>query len=161
MPAYDFDEQHEIGKRAEAFLDSIFMARGHLIQPATRGQQRLGIDRVFLRDGKVALVEYKTDNLAHRTGHVFVETISVDSEGRAGWAYTSTADFIVYYVPGNSIAYVIPVAVLREAVSDWAKRYPERSARNDSYATHGILVPLEEFAKRASQVLKINGRLAP
>lgn len=156
MAIYDFDQQHEHGQRGEAFLDAFFANRGHTIQAATRGQQRQGIDRVFLWDGKMARVEYKTDFLAHETGRVFVETISVDTEGKEGWATSSQADLLVYYVPGLRRIYVISLAALRDMLPTWNECYPTRPAQNVDYATHGVLVPLNEFAHHASQIFEIH-----
>lgn len=153
--AYNFDEQNLQGAKGEAFLDSFFAGRGHTIQPATRGQQRLGIDRVFLWGGKMALIEYKTDFIAHQTGHVFVETVSVDTDDRAGWAYTSQADLLVYFIPGLRRIFVTPLEKLREQLDGWAAQYPSRPARNEAYSTHGLLVPIAEFARFASQVFDV------
>lgn len=156
MPVYDFDEQHTQGEGGEAFLDSFFEARGHQVLPATRGQQRSGIDRVFLWDGKMALVEYKTDFLAHKTGKVFIETVSIDREDKPGWAFSSQADFLVYYAPGLDTIYVIPLETLREYLPEWEEKYPSRAAQNRDYATHGLLVPLETFGACASQEFHTN-----
>lgn len=153
--AYNFDEQNLQGAKGEAFLDAFFAERGHTIQPATRGQQRIGIDRVFLWEGKMARIEYKTDFLAADTGHVFVETISIDTDGKAGWAYTSQADLLVYFIPGLRRIYVIPLETLREHLPAWVEAYPSRSARNEAYSTHGLLVPIAEFARFASQVFDL------
>ncbi len=38
----------------------------------------------------------------------------------------------------------------------WCERYPSRPAQNRGYATHGVLVPLEEFERHASQVLRLD-----
>ena len=54
---HDFDQQLIRGESGEAFLDGFFKTRGHYIQQATRGQQLIGVDRVFLRGGKLAYVE--------------------------------------------------------------------------------------------------------
>ena len=153
MSVYDFDAQHEQGQKGEAFLDAFFAARGHRIQPATRGQQRQGIDRIFLRGGKMARVEYKTDFLAHETGHVFIETISIDTDDKAGWAYTSQADLLVYYIPGQNVIYVISLERLREHLPRWCETYPTRPAQNQQYATHGVLVPIGEFEQYTTQTL--------
>jgi hypothetical protein len=155
MAVYSFDQQYEHGERGEAFLDAFFANRGHVIQPATRGQQRRGIDRVFLWDGKMARVEYKTDFLAHETGKVFVETVSVDTEGKEGWATSSQADLLVYYVPGLRRIVVMPLVELREALPAWSEQYPTRPAQNVDYATHGVLVPIREFERHASQIFEI------
>ncbi len=152
---HDFDAQRTRGEDGEAALDRFFRSRGHYIEPATRGQQLRGIDRVFLKDGKVAYVEYKTDFRAQETGHVFVETISMDASDRAGWAYTSSADYLVYYIPALSRIYVIPLEVLRRELPGWAERYPTRPAQNREYATHGILVPIDEFAAHTTQIFSL------
>lgn len=85
---HEFDAQLSRGTSGESILDAFFRARGHYIQAATRGQQQNGIDRVFLKDGKVAYVEYKTDYRAHETKKIFIETVSVDSENTKGWVFT-------------------------------------------------------------------------
>src|SRR5574341_40246 len=153
MPVYDFDDQKLVGRRGESVLDDFFRQRGHTVLSATRGQQRVGIDRVFLRDGKMTLVEYKTDLVAHRTGKVFIETISVDTDGKPGWAYSSQADLLVYFIPHQRVIYVMPLEHLRQQLPRWCDAYPTRPAQNEEYATHGILVPMEEFEKHATQVL--------
>jgi hypothetical protein len=155
MPIYHFDEQNLRGGKGEAFLDAFFAERGHYIQKATRGQQRLGIDRVFLKDGGLVRVEYKTDLLAQRTGRVFVETISSDASGKPGWVHTSQADVIVYFIPGLNVIYVVPPARLRQELPGWEQAYPTRSASNEDYATHGLLIPVEEFERQASQVFHL------
>lgn len=155
MPVYHFDEQNVRGGKGEAFLDTFFAERGHYIQKATRGQQRLGIDRVFLKDGGVVQVEYKTDLLAHRTGRVFIETISMDTNGKQGWVFTSRADVIVYFIPGLRMIVVVPPARLRGEVPRWEQTYPTRAAANEEYSTHGILIPIEEFERQASQVFHL------
>lgn len=156
MPVYNFDQQHHIGGKGEGFLDGFFKERGHYVMDATRGQQRAGIDRVFLWDGKMAYVEYKTDFLAHQTGKVFIETISVDTEDKPGWAYSSRADYLVYFIPGQHVIYVIPLEYLRQHVDDWCQKYPVRSAQNEDYATHGVLVPIPVFAQHATQIFNLD-----
>jgi len=155
MPVYHFDEQNLQGTKGEAFLDGFFAERGHYIQKATRGQQRLGIDRVFLKDGAVVRVEYKTDLLAHKTGRVFIETVSMDSSGKQGWVYTSQADLIVYFIPGLKRIVAVPPDKLRGEIARWEHAYPTRAAANEDYSTHGILVPIEELERQASQVFQL------
>jgi hypothetical protein len=155
MPVYDFDDQLLRGERGEAFLDAFFEARGHYIQKATLGQQRLGIDRVFLKDDKVIQVEYKTDLIAHRSGRMFIETISRDTDGKQGWALTSRADMLVYFVPGTKTVYVVTPEALREYLPVWQEAYPTRSARNVDYATHGVLVPVEVFEQVVTQIFHL------
>jgi len=90
---YTFDAQKARGDAGESFLDQVF-ATGYEIRPATRAEQRRGIDRIFTRrkTGWRLAVEYKIDYKAAHTGNAFVETVSVDTAGKAGWAYSSAAD---------------------------------------------------------------------
>jgi len=99
---YTFDTQKARGDAGESFLDQVFAA-DYEVRPATRAEQRRGIDRIFThrQTGRRLTVEYKTDYKAAHTGNAFVETVSVDTAGKAGWAYSSAADYLIYYVPAT------------------------------------------------------------
>ena len=127
------------------------------ITPATDAEQRLGIDRHFLRhrDRQRFTVEYKTDHTAGRTGNAFVETISVDTANKPGWAFTSTAQVLIYHVPDAGTLYIIDFPRLRHHLPTWQQTYPTRAIPNRSYHTHGLLVPLKEFEAIAGQALPI------
>jgi hypothetical protein len=153
---YNFDAQKARGDAGESFLDQVF-ATDYEVHPATRQEQRQGIDRIFTHrgTGRRLAIEYKTDYKAARTGNAFVETISVDTAGKAGWAYSSEADYLIYYIPGDELIYVIALEVLRRELPRWVQAYPLRAAQNEGYATHGVLVPLDEFEAHAEAVLSI------
>ena len=156
MKPYDFQQQLAIGAQGEAFLDQFFAGR-YVITPATDAEQRLGIDRHFVNraTNNAFTVEYKTDAIARKTHNAFIETISVDARGKSGWAYTSTAEFLAYYVPGDELIYVMRFADLRKRLADWALRYPVKSALNEGYKTTGLLVPLHELEVCAMQVYSV------
>jgi hypothetical protein len=148
---YNFRHQLSEGQSGEAFLDSFFAGRGHDIDAASADEQRLGIDRVITApDGRVMRVEYKTDFLAGKTGNCFIETISVDSVGKFGWALTSQADYLIYYIPEQAI-YVLPIRSIHWALPGWMRDYPAKQAPNAGYQTHGVLVPVREVASYAIQ----------
>ena len=153
---YIFGTQKARGDAGELFLDRWFSTE-YEIQPAIREQQRRGIDRIFThrRTGKRLSVEYKTDYRAAQTGNAFVETVSVDTAGKAGWAHSSVADYLIYYIPGDGLIYVISLEVLRRELSRWVHAYPHRAAQNEGYATHGVLVPLDEFERGAEVVINV------
>lgn len=153
---YDFKAQLAKGDVGERFLDAFF-AGGYDIRPATPQEQRQGIDRVFTnrQTGQVTRIEYKTDYAAARTHNAFVETMSVDTAGKAGWAYTSQADYVLYYVPGDGLIYVVALETLRQQLGRWCKVYPRRRANNHGYATHGIIVPLAEFELCAKAAISV------
>lgn len=151
---YRFDEQLERGEQGEALLDRHF-SRWFRIARATPGEQRQGIDRWFyaLHRPSSFAVEYKTDWTAAQTGNAFIETISVDTRDRDGWAYTSAADVLLYYVPGRSCIYVLTLTALRFRLPFWQQQYPVREIPNSGYHTHGLLVPLTELEGCAQRVL--------
>jgi hypothetical protein len=154
VTTYQFQAQLDKGEQAEAQLDRYFAEWLH-IRPATRDEQRQGIDRIYTDrcTGNTLKVEYKTDWTAGRTGNAFVETISVDTTNKPGWAYTSKADVLVYYVPGDELIYWIRFADLRRHLVRWAQKYEARKIPNRGYHTHGLLVPLSEFERIAKQVI--------
>lgn len=153
---YDFKQQLLQGARGEQDLD-LFFAQWYVVQPVTMAQQRQGIDRIFRRkcDGREYRVEYKTDWTASKTGNAFVETVSVDTTGKAGWAVTSQADVLIYYLPEDLLIYVFNFRSLRTLLAYWRKHYPTRRIPNNGYHTHGLLVPLHEFERHALQVISI------
>ena len=157
MTTYDFNEQMAQGDEGESFLDSFFAAKGYAIRHATRDEQRKGIDRALTspRSGDVSLVEYKTDHTAARTGNAFIETVSVDAAGKMGWALTSQADILVYYVPPLAVMYVVPFRALHWEMPRWLRQYPPRQAKNNGYATHGIIIPLTELEQHALRVYRL------
>ncbi|SHF74073.1 hypothetical protein SAMN02745218_02986 [Desulfofundulus australicus DSM 11792] len=151
---HDFNGCLKRGEDGEHFLDRFFSGRFH-IYPVTRRQQRQGIDRIFVNreTGKVLKVEYKTDYQAGRTGNAFLETVSVDTEGKKGWVYTSKADYLLYFVVEDLLIYAIRFKTLRRLFPTWLKKYRTGKAVNEGYTTHGLLVPLTEFEKCAEAVI--------
>lgn len=153
---YDFDKQLARGDKGEAFLDAFFSRHYHITR-ATRAQQREGIDRFFVskETGSRMSVEYKTDTTAARTHNAFVETVSVDTTGRPGWAYASKAEYLIYYIPGDELIYVMPFAVLRKQLPRWVQEHKPKAIPNRGYKTHGICVPLDEFERYADVVISV------
>lgn len=155
---HKFDDKLAEGVRAEAELDAFFRGRfGFEITPATRAEQRLGIDRHFFQPstGGGAKVDYKTDFRAHETGNAFIETVSVDTAGKPGWAISSHADWIIYYIPALYRVYVLELATIRRWLNLWGEIFQTRVAHNQAYGTHGILVPLEELGAVAKRVFEV------
>lgn len=157
MTAYDFTTQLRKGEAAERRLDEHF-STWFTITPASRDEQRRGIDRWFVgrTTGQRFAVEYKTDWKAARTGNAFVETISV-SGVKPGWAFTSQARWLIYYAPGDGgeQVYMVRMEALRERLRRWMGRWPEKVVLNDGYETRGVIVPLAEFERVAFQVTSL------
>lgn len=153
---YSFDEQLKLGQKYERMLDRHF-ARNFDIEPVTMADERAGIDRYFTdkRNGNRYAIQYKADKTAARTGNAFVETISVDTEHKPGWAISCAADYIVYYIVDSGPAYVIEPSKIKARVEGWEAQYQTRRIPNKGYHTVGILVPLDEFERLAYKVVNI------
>lgn len=156
--AYCFSTQLKKGEDAEGVLDRHF-GKFYFIENVDARAQRWGIDRIWWTRAMTdrRSVQYKADWTATRTGNVFIETVSVDSNNTAGWAYTSVAQLLVYYLPNSGVAYVVPMLAVRDAAKEWAKTRKEKPIPNGSYNTRGLPIPLEEFAEKCfAQKFKID-----
>ncbi len=151
---YDMQAQLNRGEEAERQLDAHFIERFE-IETASREQQRQGIDRIFSRRATARLytIEYKSDWTAGRTGNAFIETVSVDTMNIPGWAYSSTAQWLVYWVPPREQLYLIRLETLRRQLDGWIEQHgPEKAIPNDGYYTLGVTVPLGELEQRCEKV---------
>lgn len=154
VTVYDFQRQFGQGAEGEHFLDWVFHP-SYDIRPVTDDEQRTGIDRWYRQRPSAASflgisrerfsVEYKTDFKMADTGNVFIETVSVDTSGKAGWVYTSQAEVLLFHDPRKCIAYVAYMLRVRAKVDDWKAWYPEKAVRNGEYFTHGMPVPITEY----------------
>lgn len=153
---YNFATKLHEGQKHEQFLDE-FSATWYDIREVSREEQGRGIDRIFVEKatGEIVKVEYKADTTASRTGNAFVETVSVDTANKRGWAYTSQADWLLYYLPGDGLIYLFEFATLRQHLPRWTKQYPTRAIPNAGYKTIGLLVPLAEFERHADKVINL------
>ncbi len=158
MTTYQFATQLADGITGEDYLDQKF-APCYTIVPATSSEQSHGIDRWFTSrsNGDRFSVEYKTDRTAGRTGNAFIETVSVDTAHKPGWAYTCQARYLIYHIPEPETTYMIPMSHIRYLVDTWRQKYPERRIPNTGhngtkYHTIGTLVPLDEFEKIAATI---------
>jgi hypothetical protein len=157
MVSYEFDKQHELGKRYETLIDQYF-SEWYDITPASEDEQRLGIDRHYQHKAlpRSFTVEYKTDFVAERTHNAFIETISVDRSNKLGWAYTAQAAYLFYYIVGDDILYVMTFIKLRSQLARWVEKYRTAKTPNESYRgynTIGLIVPLDEFERHAVHTL--------
>lgn len=149
---HDFDDKLAEGQHFERVLDRFFSAEYEVVA-VNDFMQRQGKDRIFTprAGGDFFGVEYKADSVAARTNNAFIETRSTDRV--AGWAHTSKAHRLVYYIPPRCIAYVIDLNRLRAALPAWEKKYPRKAAENATYNTIGVTVPMAEVEAIAERKL--------
>jgi len=148
MAVHYFSQSLEDSVTHEMALDAYFSGRGITVTPVDHDGQLSGKDRNFATpDNLTYTVEYKADSRASDTRNAFIETVSVDEQNIPGWAYTSTADVLVYYIPPDNIAYVLRMQSVKAMVPVWTETYPLQSVANvsqrgESYHTIGLLVPI-------------------
>jgi hypothetical protein len=148
-PEYKFRDQFDQGKRAEDFLDHYFARWFHIQPVALETELSEGYDRIYTRkiDGEQLRIEYKADYQAAESKNAFIETISVYEDRKPGWAYTSQADMLIYYVPPLGTIHMIPLGAIRIMLPGWKLRFREVHAPNEGYRTYGLLVPLAVLAR--------------
>lgn len=160
MSWFTKSDQFTRGKNHENDLDRYFRGKGFTVTQTSYHEERelkIG-DRLFEKDGQSYYVEYKSDESASRTGNAFIETISVDTDNVPGWAYTCKADYIFYYLPLDNRIYVYTPHNIQSCLTNWKKHYPTRptsKGQNKGYNTHGVLVPIKEFGKRAEKIIEV------
>lgn len=154
---YDFHEQLEKGETFEKELECFFVSKYDItVEQVSLNKQRLGVDRIFtFPNGRKYSIEIKTDFLAQKSHNVFVETLSNSKTGKKGWAYTTTADFLIYFVPGFKKAAVVRPIVLREKLKEWSIIYKTRYCKNKDYYSAGLLVPWSQFTELSEKILDI------
>ena len=159
-----------VGRRGETILDAVFGVE-YILVKATRHHERQGVDRFFVhrRDGRVIYrVDYKTDEVAGRTGNLALEHVSVVRKGRReakGWIHTTIAELVISYVPALDTAFILEVETLRLAWPDIMRLYPPKFAStssDNSYQSLNCCVPitwLRESALISRTVEVVNAQL--
>ena len=152
MKIHGWKDSLETGEYYEKVLDEKFQKFYHI----SDGIQKDGIDRVFVdRDSGITYtVEYKSDIAASNTKNAFIETISVDTYGKLGWALTTKSQIIVYYIVKLDIIYQISTVAIKVMLPKWIKIYKKASVSNKNYKSYGIPVPLSELKKYHRKILR-------
>lgn len=122
-----------------------------------RDDQSLGIDAIYenKKTGDTFTVEVKTDEVAGRTGNVFMEVVSVDHPIRAGWLWTCRADKLLDWLPVQRQLLIFEPHQLQTNIRDWTTNYGIKPVQNDGYQTYGCPVPLGVASLIATKVLDI------
>jgi hypothetical protein len=152
MTVHIFEDKLTQGRKAESWLDRHF-GQHWRIAPATRTDERRGIDRWFSDDVTSWSIQYKADEVAGQTGNAYIE---VGSCGplfhQNGWVFTTEANVIVYLIPGPRFWLLDPLKLRIEALG-WMQQHRIRAAMNEGYATLGVCVPLSELDGCVSEVV--------
>lgn len=146
---HKFQDSLTVGQEYEKFLDTVF-SRWYTIEEVSLDMQRLGVDRIFVQEnsGKRWSVEYKTDVRCGETGNFAIETALFSDDGelrKHGWAVTSTAQLVVFYVPAKKQIYIVDMVKLRDRLEHWSHECKTFTAQNEGYYGVGLLVPEDEI----------------
>jgi hypothetical protein len=140
MFVHQFAQSQQVEARHAARLDA-WIAEGYRFRDATTEEQWQGIDRVVMTDNGPVTLDYKCDERAQTTKRLFFETVSNATTGRRGWMHTSRADWFVYFVVPNDV-WMFRFERVRPLLPAWKQAYGERGARNATYTTLGVCVPM-------------------
>lgn len=143
---HDGSHSNAIGLKGEQILDAYF-SKFYTIEEVTMNEQFQGIDRFFHKGDIKLAFEYKCDT--YTSGNVFVETLSNIESGRLGWAFTSKADYIVYFFLNYDFFLLVKPADVKNALKDWVKCCRYRDVYNKvegrEWHSRGRLVTIEQF----------------
>jgi hypothetical protein len=157
---HGFDERLADGQQGEEFVRQWLGRWGTVAMVTDMPTQRRGIDMYLLpHNGSEAItIEVKTDIRAKETGRAYIETASVvtpDGVQKMGWLYTSEADRLVYYIPGQEILVLHLGSIKLELVDNQWQKYMFATAENEGYRSQGLLMPLHLLREIAAYKEKL------
>ena len=140
---YTFKEQHKKGTAAEQLIDEFISDKFHYkITPVSLELQLLGADRIWYTPaGFRYLAEYKTDT--YTNGNMFIEVIQNQRTNSIGWAYSSVANYLVYYLINMDRLYILDMQEFKRKFEGWIEDTPRKAARSKAGTAYGIPFPLE------------------
>ena len=140
----------------KAFPDlACFMANDH-----DNIAQRRGVDRVLLLNNqRVVYIDEKKRREVYQD--ILLEYISNDRTKAPGWINKDLAiDYLAYAFMPTYRCYLLDWLMLRRAWlrfgDDWKRRYPNIEAKNKSYSTWSVAVPITILCKVIQQATVID-----
>ena len=111
--------------------------------------QRLGVDRVVcLGSGRILKIDEKKREKEYQD--ILLEYISVDTTGALGWMDKPLLiDYLAYAFMPTKRVYLLGWDLLRRAwlnyKSEWIRQYPRIEAKNATYTTISVAVPIAKI----------------
>lgn len=139
--------------RAYNYLKS----QGYIVEDTTDNSNYWDkdIDFVIYDNKNTYTVEVKWDNVIHKSGNMFIETITDIDKEKEGWFNFCQADFIYYGDSVNKLFYIFKTEDLRAFVES---HYLEERKAADYYTgiysgivkkvSQGLLVPIKLFSQQ-------------
>lgn len=112
---------------------------------------RKDIDFIASSASQSLTIEVKWDSRIHKTGNMFIETITDLDQSKCGWFSYCEADYIYYGDSVQQLFYVFKTDDLRKFVS--SHMMEERKAPDYNYkgilkkVSQGMLVPIKQFSQ--------------
>lgn len=142
-----FKKQFDAGKSNEDKIANYFTKDGWTVTQLSQHDERklkLG-DKHFSKGDCSFNVEIKQDGKAAYTGNLFLEIVSVNVAGVAGWMETTNAAYVVTTIPALKKILIFRTDVLRDSIDDLKSKFkvlPTRKELNKGYSSLGIIVPI-------------------
>ena len=155
LGGYSFKSKLAEGERGERFIAACVSRFGRVYPATGRAYQMVGIDAFMVSErwGYTSL-QFKQCNLAQRFGNAFIEVEILDAEKNRtdfGWAYKTTANFVLYWCVGMGRIYIIETTSLKRELPKLLSNYPTgegRSVENGRvWYGRGIRLPLLELER--------------
>lgn len=150
---FDFDKQNKLGKLGEKAVFQYLSDKSETVEIVNLSEnsdfQALGIDAQWIyeipRTGILysTFFDVKTDFKVHKTGNLFIETVSTDKN--KGCLLTTKAEEFMYYDPILGKLYRVPIAPLREWYDKYGSSYEKVSIKNKTYSSEGFLMKVSKL----------------
>ena len=142
---FDFHEKRREGDKGEWLMNTYHTLWFDIVESGNDGRER-GYDSIFTRfsDSTPFLVETKVCNRAHETGNLIVETMSKVEFDKLGWAITSEAEILLWYIWFWDEVIYFRMPDIKKRVNQWKERYGELALMKNKqgWTTRAIMVPL-------------------
>lgn len=147
VKTYNFARQNGLGKWGEGRVVKYLEGKGWKVTDVSSDKeyQKKGIDLLLERGEEEFSVDVKMDMLHHRTGNLFIETLSSDKSKTKGCALTSAADHFLFYDPFGQKLFFVNLKKIRsfyelngESIAQATKK-----VKNDGYYTEGFVITPE------------------
>ena len=162
MKVHRFEQSHRWEQEQAGFLAALWAAWWpECSRTAVQDlqAQRSGIDATlsgWVMEGVAFSCDVEEKVRDKDYGDVLLELVSDDVRGRPGWAVKGAeSKLLLYAIRSTRRGWVFPMqtvqAVTRARRDEWQRRYGTRVARNATYRSINVPVPLREFVHAVDQ----------
>lgn len=158
----DFDKCYEIaeGGKCEPFWNDVYKKAFPDMTNHMRGKkefcksQIMGVDRIiYLENGKTITIDEKIRTKIYED--IALEYISNDQKNTPGWMEKDLSiDYLAYAFLPSKTAYLFDWRMLKRVWGKykeiWKEKYFIAKAKNESYITYSVCIPIDLLMKKCS-----------